>query len=195
MTDNQSFFDQFFHYASRAIIIIPVITVIIALLFKFSNQDIKKQAAVEKVLPSVEPTVKADSSVQINLDGPFVCLFETKEATISAYIKDKKIFSQVVDKNGTKNFLLNGDCLYIWTANVFSGEKKCGLSQYINTFEMLSSIGITNMNSLAGSLKSIGGLSTEASQEAAIKNLISSCKKEEIKNEDIFKLPRYVLFN
>ena len=185
MTDSQSFLDQFFHYASRAIIIIPIVTVVIALILKFNNQDIKKQTISEKILPSVKPTVQTKSSIKIDLQGPFICLFTTKEATISAYIQDKKIFAQNMDENGTKNFLLNGDCLYTWNLNGFSGEKKCGLSQYINTFEVLSSIGITNLDSIA---------SIPATQEAAIKNLISSCKKEEIKNEDIFIIPNNILF-
>lgn len=185
MTDNQSFLDQFFHYASRAIIIIPIITVVIALIIKFNNQDIKKQTISEKILPSVKPTIQMKPSIKVDLEGPFFCLFTTEEATISAYIKDKKIFAQNMDKNGTKIFLLNGDCLYTWNLNGFSGEKKCGLSQYINTFEVLSSIGISNLDSI---------LSIPTTQEAAIKNLISSCKKEEIKNEDIFELPKYVLF-
>lgn len=186
MTDNQSFLDQFFHYASRVIIIIPVITVVIVLILRFNNQDIKKQTISEKILPSVKPAVQTKSSIKIDLQGPFICLFTTEEATISAYIKDKKISAQTIDKNGTKNYLLNGDCLYTWNLNGFSGEKKCGLSQYINTFEALSSIGITNFDSLTKFIP--------ATQEAAVINLISSCKKEEIKNEDIFELPKYVLF-
>lgn len=185
MTDNQSFFDQFFHYASRAIIIIPIITVVIALILKFNNQDIKKQTVSEKILPPTIPTIQTRSSTKIDLQGPFTCLFTTEEATISAYIQDKKIFAQNIDENGTKNYLINGDCLYTWNLNGFSGEKKCGLSQYINTFEVLSSIGISNLDSI---------LSIPATQEAAIKNLISSCKKEEIKNKDVFIIPNNILF-
>jgi hypothetical protein len=186
MADNQSFFDQFFHYASRAIIIVPIIVIIIALILKFGNKDIRKQTSSEEIIPSVKPTIETKPSVKVNLQGPFICLFTTQGATISAYIKDKKILAQTINKSGTKNYLLNGDCLYTWSLNVFSGEKKCGLSQYINTFETLSSIGITNFSSLTKLIP--------ATSESAVMGLINSCKKEEIENKYIFELPKYVLF-
>ena len=184
MEDNS--LDSVFHIASRLIIIFPIIIVIIALILKFNQSPSIKSTPQLTPTPVLPPKAgfagqAKQNNAPISLAGPLVCNFSSSTATISGYIKDKKIFASILEKNKTNYFLVRDDCLYIWEKNIYSGSKKCGISQY---FALLGNLPIDQL----------ANLPNLPIQGADIKSLINSCKKEQIKDENIFKMPINILF-
>ncbi|TRZ51308.1 hypothetical protein D4R99_04580 [bacterium] len=136
--------DDFFSFISKAVIVIPIAVVIISLFLKFGQPKTgltlpagrQVNQTPTMIIPSKIPIaqIKQNNSFKFDLIGPIVCN--------NLFIKDKKVFY----KNNQDNYLLNGDCLYQWQTGKFSGEKKCGLSVYINLAKSYS--GLLNINDL-----------------------------------------------
>lgn len=169
--------DDFFHIASKIIVVIPVIIVIAALILKFNQKESYSQKTTFlskntpiKIIPSVTPAVKFD------LIGPLICQIGDDQSSISAYIKDKKIFVSKEEKNKVNYFLINNDCLYMWEKGKYSGEKFCGIASYLSYLENFSIFGFMGMTNLD------------------LASIIANCKKEEFKDGRIFEVPKSVLF-
>ena len=171
--------DDFFSFVSKAVIIIPIIIVILSLMFKFG------QSKTDRTLPAgrqVNPTpttiqIAQNNSFKFDFKGPIVC--------DNLFIKDKKVFY----KNKTSNYLLNGDCLYIWIDEKINGEKKCGLTNYVNMAE--NYFGPFNINDFVNN-----NLVKEFIKDKNIdvQKILSSCRREEIKDDLIFEVPKKVIF-
>ncbi|MDO8741705.1 MAG: hypothetical protein Q7J11_01005, partial [Candidatus Roizmanbacteria bacterium] len=101
------------------------------------------------------------------------------------FIKNKKILF----RNKLTNYLLNGDCLYSWDEGKLSGEKQCGLSNYVNMAG--SYLGSLNINDIVNNnlIKSF-----IANKNIDLTSVVKSCKREEIKDESIFEIPEKILF-
>src|SRR3989338_6717730 len=99
--------DDFFHFVSRLLFVVPIVMILFALLIKFSltNPQLKDK---KQIFPSPTQTVTktASLSAKLNLRGPFQCHFDNKDASLSAYIKDRKIFLTSDGKTQNQNVLL-----------------------------------------------------------------------------------------
>lgn len=170
---NNASLDSFFSYVSKAVIIIPIFIFVFSLFFKF-NQS--KTGLINQA-PTAIPTIQ-NNAFKFDLKGPLVC--------DALFIHDKKILF----KNKLINYLLNGDCLYIWETGKTNGEKKCGLTNYINIGE--NYLGFLNINDLVNN-----NLVKDFIKDKNIDvmNVVKSCKKEEIRNGSIFEIPKKVLFS
>jgi len=169
--------DDFFSFVSKAVIIIPISVVIIALILKFNTST--ESTKTIKVIPTptiVKKTVKNDS-FKFDLNGPIIC--------DNLFIKNKKIFY----KNGQTNYLLNGDCLYQWDAGKYTGDKKCGLTFYVSMAE--SYTGLLGVDDLANNsvIKSLA-----KDKNIKITDVLNSCRKGEVKDESVFVIPKKVVF-
>ena len=173
--------DSVFYIASRIIIIVPIAVVIVALILKFNQSPSIKSTPqlIPVIIPSKTPV--SSPSAKLDLNGPLICHFSSPEATISGYIKNKRIFATISEKNKINYFLVRDDCLYIWEKNIYSGSKKCGMSQY---FAILNNL----------PLNQLANFSNLPIKGADIQNLINTCKKEQIKDENVFVLPKNVVF-
>jgi hypothetical protein len=172
--NNTNNLDNFFSYVSKAVIIIPIIIVILSLIFKFNAP----KNSSNQVLVRPAPTTTQTNSFKFDLKGPIVC--------DDLFIKDKKVFF----KNKQTNYLLNGDCLYNWEEGRTSGEKKCGLSNYINMAE--SYLSLSNINDIANNNMVKDFIKEKNIDLAAV---IKSCKSGEIKDKSVFEIPKTVLFS
>lgn len=183
MSTKDSWIDEFFFGFAKIIIFIPLIIFLIGLYVKYSY----KPSATKTILISqISPT--ATKQKLLDLDGPLICQYSSKEASISAFIKNKQIYGEKIDKLKTNRYLLVNDCLYIWEKDKLVGKKTCGLGQYLNLISFFSSFQtIDNLEKLIPS--------EVASYSAEIKNIIKACEKEQIKNEEIFKVPKNVRFD
>lgn len=165
--DNENISD-FFSFVSKAVIILPIFIVIIALFLKFS---------VPKKSTTIPNTISPTVIPKFDLKGPIVC--------DSLFIKDKKVML----KNKSTNYLLNGDCVYIWDKDSASGERKCGLSNYINMAENYLGLfdieNIINNNLVKDVIKD---------KDIDLKEVIKSCQRKVIKDDSIFNIPEKVLF-
>ncbi len=188
--------DAFFFYAARVIILIPIVIIVLALFFKF-KQNKSQLSSVPVSTPTVIPSISAPKiqiasvSAAIDLTGPWVCNFEENNATISAYIQDKSVY---VNNAKSNYFLLTNDCFYIWQNNVYTGQKICGVGKYETMFQQMSSLGLISINNLPSLLGQFGQFSSIASNSAALKNILSSCKKEAIEDQNVFKIPKNIIF-
>lgn len=194
MDANDHPLDDFFHIASRILFIIPVIVILIALLTKFSFAPSEtKQEQKVTIFPTKPIEVQESSaSAKINLQGPFRCQFVSPDASASAFIKERKVYITVNRKGTDQNVLLNGDCVYMWGKTGFNGEKVCGISSYISLGESLLSLNIISPESLFeqfGSLLPAGEI-----PNIDISSVLNSCKKEEIKDDTLFTIPKNILF-
>lgn len=171
--------DNFFSFISKAVIIIPITVVILSLIFKFGQLKtgrINPKTGLINQAPT-EISIVQNNSFKFDLKGPIIC--------DTLFIKDKK----VLYKNKITNYLLTGDCLYIWEEGKIDGEKKCDLTNYVNIAESyLSSLNINDLvnNNLVKDFTK--------DKNIDVQNVLNSCRKEEIKDESIFKIPEKVLF-
>ncbi len=179
---------EFFHGFSRIFIVIPIVILIVGLFIRFNQNSQKNQSyiASKKTLPSAAPALTNKTTkltnAEINLKGPFVCQFSSKEATVSGYIKDNKAYGKIEKQSETTNVLLNDDCLYIWERVSYAGEKICGLKPYIS---MIGSLPLATV---------LGKSSIIPIKTDMISSILNSCKKEEVRDEKIFEVPKGVKF-
>lgn len=159
--------DDFFSFVSKAVIIIPIFVLIISLFLKFNQPK----------TGLINPKMGLVNDFKFNLQGPIVC--------DSLFIQNKKVLL----KNKTINYLLNGDCLYIWETGKTIGEKKCQLTNYVNMAEnylgLLSVDDLINNNMIQDKIKD---------KNIDLVRIIKSCKKEEIKDNSMFDIPVKILF-
>lgn len=167
--------NTFFSFVSKAVIIIPVFVLIISLFLKF-NTPKNSVSSLNLITPTSIPTVQ-NNTFKFDLKGPIVC--------DALFIQDKNILF----KNKLTNYLLKKDCLYIWETGKFNGEKKCNLSNYVNMAE--NYLGLFNINDLANN-----NLLKDFVKDKGINltNVVKSCKREVIKDKNIFNIPKQVLF-
>jgi len=171
-TDNDSL-STFFSFVSKAVLIIPIFILVISLFLKFSSPKnlITDNSSTSTILPTIKTEFK------FNLKGPIVC--------DSLFIKDKKILL----KNKSINYLLNGDCLYIWDTGKLNGEKKCGLSSYVSLAEtyldFMSVDDLINNNLIKDKIKN---------KDIDLAKVVKSCRRGDIKDKTIFEIPKKILF-
>jgi len=176
ITDNESL-HSFFSYVSKIVLIIPIFIVVVSLFFKFNQPKTVTIAQSQNVEAPKLGVSTNTNAIKFNLVGPIVCE--------NLFIQNKKVLL----KNKTTNYLLNGDCLYIWEIGKSIGEKKCGLSNYVNMAEnylgFLSIDDLINNNMIKDKIKD---------KNIDLKEITQSCKREEIKDKTIFGIPKQVSF-
>ncbi len=191
---NHDILYEFFHRFSRILVIIPIVILIFGLIVKLNQNKPQNLSYPEKQIlsPTIIPNTTI-STIDLNLKGPFICNFSSKEASISGYIKDSKLYGQIKKQTETTNIILNDDCIYFWKELFFTGEKLCGLKPYISMIGNLSLIHlIENNSSLFGGFLSYQSFIPVKAVD--IQSLVHSCKQKEIKNGKIFELPKNILF-
>ena len=204
MKDQNRGFDYFLQTISRATIIIPIIIVVLAILFKLTDAGVQQKSFLEYNLkPTPTQTQirdglnffkKATGSAKFNLTGPLRCSFSTDTATFSAYIKDKKIYLKVDEKKEIRNYLLSGDCLYIWKQVSYSGEKICNISKQVAMIEGLLSSNILDPNFIFSNLNRVLPIPSLGKSKNPLSSLLNSCSKGEIPTPSLFEIPKNILF-
>jgi hypothetical protein len=183
--------DRLLNFTSRFVIIVPLFVIIIALIFKPFQKEYKKELII--LTPTTQNAKNTFNFKNIDLNKEYVCDFKTKEATQTAYIKNKKVFIESINKNEINYFLLSGDCLFNWDKDEFSGEKICGLSSYISTAEKLLNTGLIDINTLIKNLKESGNsFSSNNTSNFDLKDL--SCKSSTVNKDISFEVPTNILF-
>lgn len=171
--NNTNNLDNFFSFVSKAVLIIPIFILVISLFLKFSSP--KNSITNNYSAPTIIPTIK--SEFKFNLKGPIVC---------DTLFIQNKIF---LFKDKLNNYLLNGDCLYIWKTGKTNGEKKCSLSSYVSLAEtyldFMSIDDLINNDLIKDKIKN---------KDIDLAKVIKSCRKEEIKNKRIFEVPKQIQF-
>lgn len=97
-------------------------------------------------------------------------------ASASATIDNNRLSASYPQSDALRHVIFDGDCLYRWADGALSGERSCGLSQYLPL------------------------LSNFASNQAiekifpAAQDLADSCKDISVVSQSTFEVPKKVLF-
>jgi len=186
-TNINNFLENFFYLISKIIFFFPIVFLFFGLLIKFNRTGEEKLLNV-----ALTPTLKKKNSDQLKIDfdlkGPLMCLFPANNASVSAYIKDKKIKIILEKKGNNSYFLVNNDCLYQWQEDKFTGTKNCGINHYLN---LMASF-FDNNQALFFSLF-LKNKEIDNAVENKDFSLDKICKKVDFDNQ-IFLVPTTILF-
>ena len=191
---------DFFHYGSRLTMVLPIIIIILAIVFKPEKTQTLSQVASNTVVPttiSPRPTIfkgkptPTTPKTPVDIKGPTVCTF-TNESPYKGmlYIKNKMIYGDVQEKESKKfiSVVLKEDCVYKWEKGTLTGTKICGFTKYMDMLEKMSSIGILTAENL---MQIIAEYSNKS--YAAYTTSVDSCKKETI-SDTVFRIPSNIQF-
>lgn len=188
--------DRLFQPLSKAVIIIPVAVVIIALFFKVYDKMLPYRQVVPSPTPTPvsqpndqEVTASSAANTSININGSYSCQLVKADQTAKINIKNKRVYGELTTINTSQHFLLNGDCFYEWKA--YNGEKTCGLSQMMDMYEAAASLGALDFNAIIAAIISSGYV--PASNEAILKETVDTCQKVPVP-DNVFSLPANIVF-
>ncbi|OGK52903.1 hypothetical protein A2970_00415 [Candidatus Roizmanbacteria bacterium RIFCSPLOWO2_01_FULL_44_13] len=157
--------DKFFSNVSKYIIFVPIVITVLALIFKFGQTSKTIGQMVNKITPT--PTT-ASKKINIDLNGPYQCLYKDNEGEYAVYIKNKQVLANVKTKSDTDKYFFDGDCLYA------DGVKKmCNLSPYLSLFEGAVGNNRALLNNLVGPYIKTG---------VDVEEILKTCKKEDFKD-------------
>lgn len=194
-----------FSYIAKSTIVIPIVIVILAVIIKFTpSKEIKiKQTQVVPTMNTKKQTDNLFNSdnkqisvkestppIALDLKGPWVCDYDSKEATISAFIKDKKIYANYKSEGEQKIFLVNGDCAYSWAKGKLTGEKYCNIEQYMGIIEVLQSMNLFNIGQIFDYLPK---LNSDENVSGIANNLNNICQKKTVSDIQ-FVIPKNIKF-
>ncbi len=183
--------DKVLFYFSRIAIIVPLVVVVLALVFKLlqANYSTTNQNTFAAASTAISPPDYLSLLKKIDLNSNYICHSNTNNATQSAYLQDKKFFLEDEQLNKTKYYLYNDGCLYVWQKSQLSGDKICGLAPYVGMLQNISLLNFINPQDLLSLL----GVDLSAKQEE-ISVLVNSCKKKDVKDISLFVIPKNVIF-
>ena len=205
MKEHNQQLENIFHTVSRYIVLAPVVLIVMALFLKLNSNNSSQLGYREYVLTptprlvqnnlgKLNTTKPSSPAAKFNLQGPLICSFTTEENNIQAYVKDKKMVIRKEEKNIQKNYLLNGDCVYMWQEGVYTGEKICGVSQQVSLVDGLLSSGLLSPDIIFNNLSKVLNIPQANNSEDVLKSALTSCKNESIPKTVRFDVPKNVLY-
>jgi len=136
------------------------------------------------------PDVGNTKSASFDLKGPSICDYNSKEASVSAFIKDKHIYANVKTNGKSQEIIVDDDCGYIWVTNKIEGQKICGIGTYIGLYETMSSFISPDM--ISGLMSESSGIAKDLPVDL-IGNISKSCVDGAV-GDDAFTVPKDIIF-
>jgi len=136
------------------------------------------------------PSVENSKGMNFDLDGPSICQYDSKEASVSAFIKDKHIYANIKTNGKSQEIIVDDDCGYIWVTNKIEGQKICGIGTYIGLYEQFSSLISSEM--ISGLLSERSGIAKDLPVDL-IGNISKSCVDGAV-GDDAFTVPKDIIF-
>jgi len=160
----------------------------------YSLKD-RVQKSIESKVSSTKnmqnPFASSGSSSKLNLEGPFVCLYQEKASYAKVMIHKKSIYAKVNGELGNFITLISGDCMYKWQENAQNGTKICGMNQYYPIVETLTKLPFFSLDTIMGVLFKLDP--SMRIDEGTLKKLVDSCKKQEV-DEAFMSPPKTIEF-
>ena len=161
-----------FWYMGRASIIIPIVVIALALIFKIDQYKKEKQ---NPPLPRPVPTAQKSNTLSTNpiipsktnpidLSVPQKCVFTNASNDSGVVYTDTNNIYGEFSKTATgltTKVLIKGDCVYKWDSSATVGEQICGVEQYLSILKSLASTGLLDASTLISIVNSTGGGSEE----------------------------------
>lgn len=199
--------DETFSYLSKLIIVIPLLVIFLAVFLKISEKNTNR-ASLQKVYKNLQSKPKdanlstkglndltlkqSTQSALLDLKGSSVCEYVNKEASVEAYIKNKKIYATFNKGKEIESILINGDCFYNWDKNEYTGKRTCGISSFLEMLEGLQGFNLLDIKDIFAYLPQIG---MDEKTKDLLNNIdfLNFCKKKNVEDK-WFILPKNILF-
>lgn len=193
--------DQLVYNLSRIAIIIPILVIIAGVSIKFMGVNISPAVTQQALVTQPSPTTvvqngnifsdlaqkSAASEPKVDLKGPWKCDLSYQNSKITASIKDRKIYAELVDTKGLEVYLVTNDCLYHYVKNAKTGEKTCGINSWLTMADVF-----INFSGIGGLIPLLGQLNNsslnDSLKNADLQNIAKSCVKQDIA-DTIFTVP------
>lgn len=162
-------------------------TVLLGLFSKYSFQasGIGQALLLGKIVPTPIKTPPYKLVTMADFSRTVLC---GDTASASALLQG----TQAKAQSGNEQFLLEGDCLYYWQTGQKTGNKICGVGQYLTIGRTLLGTGLLTNVSAGEMMKNIGKDIIPTSFD--FQKILSTCKNiKEVKTET-FAFPQGVLF-
>ncbi|MCX7996168.1 MAG: hypothetical protein N2691_00200 [Patescibacteria group bacterium] len=193
-----------FSRVSRAVVYFPLGILALGLLLAWGqyrealeNRERERAALVVSPTRKPVPTLltlqkEASPSVTFSLAGPISCRYETKEATISAAVKNRKIGFRYDTATLSARMVVRDDCLYSWYSNERIGQKQCGIGPLLQMLEFMAALKAVNPTELLSQMQPrISKQKTGTGSE--LKELMKRCTSDE-PDKDAFDIPEAIRF-
>ncbi len=193
---------NFFHSVSRVIIVLPIIIIILALIFKPEAPKSASQVPVAQNNIITSPTISLKIPMTpvptvhktvIDINGPVVCTFNQPSGySGTLYIKNKMIYADAKDTQLKKTIsaIFKEDCAYKWEKGTLIGSKLCGLNKYMSVLEMLSNVGVLNVESI---IEIVADYTGQPYDSNMAQTTVIDCKKNSI-SDTTFVVPTTIQF-
>jgi len=181
--------------------LVAPITLIILILYirstgfvrNYSNESLNSPEVVSIFSESrnfEDPSVENAKGMSFDLDGPSICDYDSKEASVSAFIKNKHVYANIKTNGKSQEIIINDDCGYLWVTNKTEGQKICGIGTYIGLFATMSSFISPDM--ISGLISESSGIAKDLPVDL-IKNISKSCFDGAV-DDDTFTVPKDIIF-
>lgn len=183
------------HKVSRMVVTVGCFMLVAVLFIAYFKY--KKPVPVAPQVVNVSPTplftpVPTLARIAFTLEGPLTCNYSSPEASVSASILKKQLYVSFSEATASAQAVVSGDCAYIWRNQQLIGEKMCGMEKLMQTAELMSSMGLLNLETVLTALP-IATESSLLSNPTFINNVVSTCKKE-ASDEAVFVVPQNIQF-
>lgn len=190
---------NFLSKIAKFLIIIPAVIILVAFAIGTRDKDGASQQTEFPIKLTQSPVKVQVTSVpkktdvtKINLQGPLMCDYTNSEMSSAIFIKNRKIYVQLVRTRQSEEVLVKDDCVYRWITGSLTGQKTCGIGSYLTLFDTLSSFGMLDIDSLMSSLSQVTGKSTMVTPPPA-SEIAKSCVKKDIPDTQ-FAVPTAIRF-
>jgi len=177
---------------SLALGVIMVFAVLITAFVKYTT-PVAPAKMLNKLSPtpriSVGPTI---ATLPLNLNDPLSCGYSNSEASVSAYIFEKKVAVSLREATSSTQLVLNNNCLYLWKNSETTGKKLCNIEPMLQAADLMAAFGGLTLGTLLNMLP-VDDQSKVLSNTEFINKVIATCVKE-ASNSAVFAVPRNVVF-
>lgn len=197
----ENFLDKFIYNFSRVAILIPILFIVMGVSMKVMGFNFATpQSALAQITPTPAFTASDNNifsnvsagETKIDLKGPLICSGTFNAITADVKIKDYSIAATLIADNRTRNIIVEGDCLYHWFSNTKTGQKMCGISQYMPMINLLSQFNMLDIKTI---FSLIPNMNTPVSlDDNDAQQLAQSCAPGEI-TDSVFNVPAGITFS
>lgn len=190
---------------SKAVIFVPLILLLLAVIFHFYSQFQERQRAQlaesrraqlrlqqerqASMTALMQPAEEYDINIDIN--GTYQCEYTDGEATASGRIEGGNISFEMKNASESAFIVTDEDCLYIWD-ETNQGQKTCGLAQYRELATLFSSFGVFDTSSIITTVTS--SIESPVSTDSAfIPKTLEQCR-EATASGQLLTIPQNIRF-
>lgn len=160
--------EGFFYAASKKLIFVPLVIIVLALVFKAMPAAKTSPIPSELNWDSLTPTAAPNSEkLDFNLKGPYICTYKEKGVDLKAYVKNRNVAMTIVENGKTDKYLLKGDCAYL------NDKKICSLTPYVLLLENMLQNNVSGLEEMWGKY---------SKTKVDFKKALKSCVKEDFKD-------------